>query len=39
MSPELGVVLEDGGTPVHGIAREIDPENWDALVTNALKGA
>jgi glycine cleavage system H lipoate-binding protein len=38
MSPELGVVLQDGGAPVHGIAREIDPEHWDALVRRALAG-
>jgi hypothetical protein len=24
-------VLQDGGAPVHGIAREIDPERWDAI--------
>jgi glycine cleavage system H protein len=24
-------VLQDGGAPVHGIAREIDPEHWDAI--------
>jgi len=38
MSPELGVVLQDGGTPVHGIAREIDPEHWDTLVRTSLRG-
>jgi glycine cleavage system H protein len=38
MSPELGVVLQDGGTPVHGIAREIDPVHWDELVRASLKG-
>ena len=38
MSPELGIVLQDGGTPVHGIAREIDPQNWDSLVRASLKG-
>jgi glycine cleavage system H protein len=38
MSPELGVVLQDGGTPVHGIAREIDPAHWDDLVRRALRG-
>jgi glycine cleavage system H protein len=27
----LGAVLADGGTPVHGIARELEPERWDAL--------
>lgn len=39
MTPELGVVLQDGGTPVHGIAREIDPAHWDDLVRSCLKGA
>lgn len=39
MSPELGVVLQDGGTPVHGIAREIDAAHWDDLVRASLKGA
>jgi glycine cleavage system H protein len=38
MSPELGVVLQDGGTPVHGIAREIDPVHWDDLVRSSLAG-
>jgi glycine cleavage system H lipoate-binding protein len=38
MSPELGVVLQDGGTPIHGIAREIDPEHWDSLVRTSLQG-
>ena len=38
MSPELGVVLQDGGAPVHGIAREIDPEHWDETVRHYLKG-
>jgi len=31
LNPELGRVLQDGGTPVHGIAREIAGEEWDAL--------
>jgi glycine cleavage system H lipoate-binding protein len=31
LSPQLGQVLQDGGTPVHGLARELDPERWDAL--------
>ena len=38
MSPELGVVLQDGGAPVHGIAREIDPAHWDDVVRHYLKG-
>jgi glycine cleavage system H protein len=31
MSPELGHVLQDGGTPVHGIARALAGDGWDAL--------
>ena len=31
LSPELGQVLADGGTPVRGIAQEVDPAGWDAL--------
>jgi glycine cleavage system H lipoate-binding protein len=31
MAPELGQVLQDGGTPVHGIAREVAGEAWEAL--------
>jgi glycine cleavage system H protein len=38
MTPELGLVLQDGGTPVHGIARELDPEHWDELVRKTLQG-
>ncbi len=30
-SPRLGAVLADGGVPVHGIARELEPERWDEL--------
>jgi len=26
------VLAQDGGAPVHGIAREIDPEHWDETV-------
>jgi glycine cleavage system H lipoate-binding protein len=28
VSPQLGAVLHDGGAPVHGIARELEPERW-----------
>jgi len=28
---QLGVAYQDGGQPVDGIARAIDPENWDEL--------
>jgi len=38
MTPELGLVLQDGGAPVHGIARELDPEHWDDLVRKSLRG-
>ena len=31
LSPHLGAMLQDGGTPVHGIARELEPERWDEL--------
>ncbi len=31
MAPELGQVMQDGGTPVHGIARALAGEEWDAL--------
>jgi glycine cleavage system H protein len=31
MSPELGQVLQDGGTPVHGIARALAGEGWESL--------
>jgi glycine cleavage system H protein len=31
MSPELGSVLQDGGTPIHGIARALAGDEWDAL--------
>jgi glycine cleavage system H protein len=30
-NPELGPVSQDGGTPVQGIARAIDPQRWDDL--------
>jgi glycine cleavage system H protein len=31
MSPELGMVLQDGGTPVHGLARALAGEEWEAI--------
>ncbi|WP_242392733.1 glycine cleavage system protein H [Anaeromyxobacter oryzisoli] len=31
MSPELGRVLQDGGTPVHGIAQELSGDDWDGF--------
>jgi glycine cleavage system H lipoate-binding protein len=31
MDPALGQVLQDGGTPVHGIARALAGDEWEAL--------
>ena len=31
LATKVGVVLQDGGGPVHGIARELEPERWDEL--------
>jgi glycine cleavage system H lipoate-binding protein len=31
LSPELGHVLQDGGAPVHGIARALAGDDWAAL--------
>ena len=35
-TPELGAVLQDGGQPVHGIARELEPDTWDLLARKYL---
>jgi glycine cleavage system H protein len=37
MTPELGVLAQDGGLPVHGIARGIDPEHWDDVARKFLE--
>ncbi len=29
LAPELGAVLQDGGAPVHGIARALSGDEWD----------
>lgn len=31
LAPELGQVLQDGGVPVHGIARALAGDDWDGL--------
>lgn len=36
MSPELGQVCQDGGLPVHGLARAIDEEHWDEIARRFL---
>jgi glycine cleavage system H protein len=37
LSPQLGHVLQDGGAPVHGIARELAPETWDDLCREFIR--
>ena len=32
MTPELGVVYQDGGVPMPGMARHIDEKEWDLLL-------
>ena len=32
MSPELGAVMQDGGVPLAGMAKNIDAEEWDLLL-------
>jgi glycine cleavage system H lipoate-binding protein len=32
MSPELGAVMQDGGVPVAGMAKNINKEEWDLLL-------
>jgi len=36
LSPELGYVYQDGGTPVHGLARAMDSVHWDDVVRRFL---
>jgi len=36
MYGDLAVALPDGGVPVSGIARSLDPENWDKLAKEFL---
>ncbi len=36
MSPELGQLYQDGGLPVHGLARAIDEEHWDEIARRFL---
>ena len=39
MSPELGLVLQDGGVPICGIAQAIAPDAWVDLARDLLKTA
>ena len=36
MSAELGPVLQDGGVPVPGFARELSPERWPEIAAELL---
>lgn len=31
MSPDLGLVYQDGGLPIEGMARDLDPVHWDEI--------
>lgn len=36
MTPELGQLYQDGGLPVHGLARAIDEAHWDEIARRFL---
>ncbi|HSL23075.1 MAG TPA: glycine cleavage system protein H [Vicinamibacterales bacterium] len=36
MTPEMGTIMHDGGAPLHGFARGVDEENWDAIARRFL---
>jgi glycine cleavage system H lipoate-binding protein len=36
MTPDLGLALQDGGVPVNGLAKAIDPEHWDEIAREHL---
>lgn len=37
MGPQLGAVMQDGGVPVHGIARSLDEQHWDEVARRFLQ--
>jgi glycine cleavage system H protein len=37
LSPEAVPALQDGGTPVAGMAREVDPAHWDEVAREFLR--
>lgn len=37
MGPELGAVMQDGGVPVHGIARSLDEAHWVDVARTFLR--
>ncbi len=36
LSPEVGMVMHDGGMPLHGFARGVDDKDWDAVARRFL---
>jgi glycine cleavage system H lipoate-binding protein len=36
LAPELGALAQDGGAPVAGMARALDPERWDTVARTYL---
>jgi glycine cleavage system H lipoate-binding protein len=36
LAPGLGALAQDGGVPVSGMARAIDPDGWDRLASRFL---
>jgi len=36
MSPALGTLAQDGGMPIHGLARGLDEEHWDEVARRFL---
>jgi len=36
LAPSLGSLAQDGGAPLHGMARAIEPEHWDRLASTLL---
>jgi len=36
VAPGLGALAQDGGVPVAGMARAIDPDGWDRLAATLL---
>jgi hypothetical protein len=36
MTGNLGVALQDGGTPMDGIAKILSPDNWDEVAGDFL---
>lgn len=37
MTPELGTIMHDGGTPVNGFARGVDEGQWDVVARRFLR--